>query len=166
MTNEGRKPEEWSAGVLLATSVTASPVEITDIFMSYQLLQTSSNIIQTHHCQQLQQLLEPADRLFNHTFKRHSGAAFSPFTCPQCFGTPSAGHRGLWVWPACLCCSSSLRPSRALVLLSQGDSNTAAACARVPGLSNFLSGFQYCSTSSPNLLVYIFMCCTETLISP
>ena len=42
MMNEGRNPDEWLAGVLPAKPV--SPVEITDICMSYRLLQASSDI--------------------------------------------------------------------------------------------------------------------------
>ena len=71
MMNEGRNPDEWLAGVLPAKPVTASLVEITDICMSYRLLQASSDITQTHHYQQLQQLLEPADRLFKASTKKH-----------------------------------------------------------------------------------------------
>ena len=71
MMNEGRNPDEWLAGVLLAKPVTVSPMETTDICMSYRLLQASSDMTQTHHYEQLQQLLEPADRLFKASTKKH-----------------------------------------------------------------------------------------------
>lgn len=39
--NEDKKPEQWFAGVLLAIPVIVSLGEITDIFMSYHVVQSS-----------------------------------------------------------------------------------------------------------------------------